>query len=132
MPLKLSELNSMSREQLEALAKEYEISATKKLDNENLAYAIIDKQAVVESQKRLRRSKFCKSRHKRLSRSRLKTSPNLSKMLIKKHLQRPQTIIQHHNLKKEDVSRKAKNSLSSKLLKLLKKKRNPSRNQRIL
>ncbi len=51
MPLKLSELNSMSREQLEALAKEYEISATKKLDNENLAYAIIDKQAVVESQK---------------------------------------------------------------------------------
>ena len=41
----------MSREQLEALAKEYDITATKKLDDENLAFAIIDKQAIVESQK---------------------------------------------------------------------------------
>lgn len=51
MPLSLFELNSMNREQLEALAKEYGITATKKLDDENLAFAIIDKQAIVESQK---------------------------------------------------------------------------------
>ena len=41
----------MTREQLEALAKEYNVESIKKLDDEHLAYAIIDKQAVAESQK---------------------------------------------------------------------------------
>ncbi len=41
----------MTREQLEALAKEYNVESIKKLDDEHLAYAIIDNQAVAEAQK---------------------------------------------------------------------------------
>ena len=41
----------MNREQLEAIAKELDIKVTKKLDDENLAYAIIDAEARAESAK---------------------------------------------------------------------------------
>ena len=41
----------MNREQLEAIAKELDIKVTKKLDDENLAYAIIDAEARAESVK---------------------------------------------------------------------------------
>ena len=95
MPLSLFELNSMNREQLEALAKEYGITATKKLDDENLAFAIIDKQAIVESQNRSPKSlssvadvlqrlkKMHRSRLRRLLKHRQKQKkkplPNLSR-----------------------------------------------------
>ena len=46
----LYELSTMSREQLESIAKDLEIK-TKKLDDENLAYAILDAEAKAESVK---------------------------------------------------------------------------------
>jgi len=50
MPHSLFELSTMSREQLEAIASEHNIKF-KKLDNENLAYAILDAEASEESVK---------------------------------------------------------------------------------
>ncbi|MBP5337434.1 MAG: transcription termination factor Rho [Bacteroidales bacterium] len=51
MTYKLFELNNMSREQLESIANELDIKGIKKLDNENLAYQILDAQARQESVK---------------------------------------------------------------------------------
>lgn len=51
MPHTLFELSTMSREQLENIAAGYNIKSTGKLDNENLAFAIIDAQALEESKK---------------------------------------------------------------------------------
>ena len=48
MPHSLFELSKMSREQLETIANDLQIKF-KKLDNENLAYAILDAQAKAES-----------------------------------------------------------------------------------
>ena len=48
MPHSLFELNGMSREMLESVANELQIK-TKKLDDENLAYAILDAEAKAES-----------------------------------------------------------------------------------
>ena len=45
MPHSLFELSKMSRENLETIAKEHEIKKIKSLDNENLAYAILDAEA---------------------------------------------------------------------------------------
>ena len=42
---RLVDLNGMSREQLEAIALELEIKFTKKIDDENLAYLILDAEA---------------------------------------------------------------------------------------
>ena len=50
MPHSLFELSKMSREQLEAIASEHKIKS-KKLDNENLAYAILDAEAEAEAVK---------------------------------------------------------------------------------
>ena len=50
MPHSLFELSEMSREQLETIANEFKIK-TKKLDDENLAYAILDAEAKIESVK---------------------------------------------------------------------------------
>ncbi|MCQ2167899.1 MAG: transcription termination factor Rho [Bacteroidales bacterium] len=50
MPHSLFELSTMSREQLETIAKEFKIK-TRKLDDENLAYAILDAEAEAESVK---------------------------------------------------------------------------------
>lgn len=50
MPHSLFELSTMSREQLETIAKELKIK-TRKLDDENLAYAILDAEAEAESVK---------------------------------------------------------------------------------
>ena len=47
----LFELNKMSREQLETIANEHKIKGIKKLDDENLAYAILDTEAQEESVK---------------------------------------------------------------------------------
>ena len=47
----LFELNEMSREQLETIANDNSIKGIKKLDNENLAYAILDAEAKAESLK---------------------------------------------------------------------------------
>ena len=47
----LFELSKMSREQLENIANEHQIKGIKKLDEENLAYAILDAEAKEESQK---------------------------------------------------------------------------------
>ncbi len=47
----LFELSQMSREQLETIANEHGIKSVKKLDNENLAYAILDVEAKEESVK---------------------------------------------------------------------------------
>ncbi len=44
MSYTLFELSTKSREELEAIAAEYALSNVKKLDNENLAYAILDAQ----------------------------------------------------------------------------------------
>ena len=51
MPHRLSELNAMTREQLESIATEHNVKSIKKLDDENLAYAIIDAEAKEESVK---------------------------------------------------------------------------------
>lgn len=51
MPYSLFELNQMSREQLDSVAQEHEVKNAKKLDSENLAYAILDAQAKEESVK---------------------------------------------------------------------------------
>ena len=49
MPHSLFELSKMNREQLENIANEHSIKGIKKLDNENLAYAILDAEAKEES-----------------------------------------------------------------------------------
>lgn len=51
MPHSLFELSQMSREQLETIAKQHSIKNVKKLDEENLAYAIIDAEAIEASTK---------------------------------------------------------------------------------
>ena len=51
MTHKLFELNAMNREQLETIAEELNIKGIKKLDDENLAYKILDAQADAESVK---------------------------------------------------------------------------------
>lgn len=51
MPHRLSELAVMTREQLESIATEHNVKSIKKLDNENLAYAILDAEAKEESVK---------------------------------------------------------------------------------
>ena len=53
MPHSLFELNSMSEEQLRTLAESLEIKGAKKMDREALGYSILDKEAVIESQKPL-------------------------------------------------------------------------------
>jgi len=47
----LFELSTMSREQLETIANEHSVKGVKKLDNENLAYSILDAEATAESLK---------------------------------------------------------------------------------
>ena len=51
MPYRLFELQSKTREQLETIANELNVKNIKKLDDENLAYAILDRQAKEESVK---------------------------------------------------------------------------------
>ena len=51
MPYRLFELQSKTREQLETIANELNVKNIKKLDDENLAYAILDSQAKEESVK---------------------------------------------------------------------------------
>ena len=51
MPHSLFELNSMSEEQLRTLAESLDIKGTKKMDSAALGFAILDKEAVIESQK---------------------------------------------------------------------------------
>ncbi|MCR5561040.1 MAG: transcription termination factor Rho [Bacteroidales bacterium] len=51
MPHSLFELSKMSRENLETIANEHEIKKIKSLDNENLAYAILDAEAAAEAKK---------------------------------------------------------------------------------
>ena len=51
MPHSLFELSEMSKEQLEAIAKQHNIKNVKRLDQENLAYAILDAESIEESQK---------------------------------------------------------------------------------
>ena len=50
MSYTLFDLSTKSREELEAIAAEYALSNVKKLDNENLAYAILDAQANAAAQ----------------------------------------------------------------------------------
>lgn len=45
MPHRLFELSQMSREQLETIASEHGVKVTKRIDDENLAYAILDAEA---------------------------------------------------------------------------------------
>lgn len=49
MPHSLFELSSMSLEQLQSIADELQIKGTKKMDNESLAYAILDQEALITS-----------------------------------------------------------------------------------
>ena len=51
MPHTLFELSEMTREQLESIAAEHKVKSFKKLDNENLAFAILDAEAKEESLK---------------------------------------------------------------------------------
>lgn len=50
MPHSLFQLNEMSDEQLRALAEELKIKNYKKLDRENLGYAILDEEARAASE----------------------------------------------------------------------------------
>ena len=51
MPHSLFELNEMNEQQLHSIAQSLDIKVTKKMDREAIAYAILDKQAVIVSQK---------------------------------------------------------------------------------
>ncbi len=51
MPHSLFELSNMSREGLEAIANEHQIKKIKNMDDENLAYAILDAEAAEEAKK---------------------------------------------------------------------------------
>ena len=51
MPHSLLELNAMSEEQLRALGEKLSIKNAKKLDMEELGFAILDEEARIESQK---------------------------------------------------------------------------------
>ena len=51
MPHSLFELNGMSEDQLRSLAEELKIKNAKKMDQETLGFAILDAEAVIESQK---------------------------------------------------------------------------------
>ncbi|MBO4341366.1 MAG: transcription termination factor Rho, partial [Bacteroidales bacterium] len=51
MPHSLFELNNMSEQQLRELADSLDIKGTKKMDKAGLGYAILDQEAVLESQK---------------------------------------------------------------------------------
>ena len=51
MPHSLLELNAMSEEQLRSVAESLEIKGAQKMDRASLGFAILDKQAVLESQK---------------------------------------------------------------------------------
>ena len=61
----LFELSSMSREQLEAIADEHGVRNAKKLDMENIAYAILDAEAKEESLKPSDNRKQGKTRSKK-------------------------------------------------------------------
>ena len=69
MPYSLFDLSKMSAEQLENIARDYNIKNTKKLDQENLAYAILDAQATAESLKPVDESKSRKRGRPRKSAS---------------------------------------------------------------
>lgn len=51
MPHSLFELNSMSEQELRTLAESLDIKGTKKMDKAGLGYAILDQEALLESQK---------------------------------------------------------------------------------
>ena len=51
MPHSLLELNAMSEDQLRSIAESLEIKGAKKMDRAALGFAILDKEAVIESQK---------------------------------------------------------------------------------
>ncbi|MBO4634348.1 MAG: transcription termination factor Rho [Bacteroidales bacterium] len=51
MPHSLLELNAMSEDQLRSIAESLDIKGTKKMDRAELGFAILDKEAVIESQK---------------------------------------------------------------------------------
>ncbi len=51
MPHSIFELDAMSEDQLRSLAETIEIKGTKKMDRAALGYAILDREAVIESQK---------------------------------------------------------------------------------
>ncbi|MDO5443794.1 MAG: hypothetical protein Q4G10_09000, partial [Bacteroidia bacterium] len=65
MPHTLFELSTMSREQLESIASEHSVKNIKKLDDENLAYSILDAEAKEESLKPSNNSKPAKPRAKK-------------------------------------------------------------------
>ena len=51
MPHSLLELNAMSEEQLRSIAESLDIKGAKKMDRAGLGFAILDREAVIESQK---------------------------------------------------------------------------------
>ena len=51
MPHNLFELNAMSEEQLRSLGESLHIKNAKKMDLQDLGFAILDAEAVIESQK---------------------------------------------------------------------------------
>ena len=51
MPHSLLELNAMSEQQLKTIAESLDIKGWKKMDRATLGFAILDTQAVIESQK---------------------------------------------------------------------------------
>jgi len=51
MPHSLLELNAMSEDQLRTIAQSLDIKVTKKMDRSDIGFAILDKEAVIESQK---------------------------------------------------------------------------------
>ncbi|MCQ2177994.1 MAG: transcription termination factor Rho, partial [Bacteroidales bacterium] len=61
----LYDLNVMSREELESVAKEHHIKIGKKMDNEALAFAILDEEAKEESQKPEEKPKARRGRPKK-------------------------------------------------------------------
>ena len=62
MTYSLFELTKMSREQLEGIAQEHQIKNIKKLNDEDLSFAILDAQAMAESLKPIERPKAKRGR----------------------------------------------------------------------
>ena len=77
MPHTLFELSTMSREQLESIASEHGVKNIKKLDDENLAYGILDAEAKEESLKPSTNNKPARTRAKKQPKAAAEAKPEV-------------------------------------------------------
>ena len=89
----------MSREQLETIAQELKIKSVKKLDNENLAYAILDSEAAVEAAKPVEKKTRGRGRPR-------KEQPAVAPSPEKAEPEAPKTVKEEDGVKVQERKRK--------------------------